>query len=489
MGQDYYLAVSSFACFPALPVYHSRDLVNWEHAGNAQSFGDSLDLSEAGEEGGVWAPTLRWHDDMFFIAVSVETRAGEFANLLLHAREASGPWSVPVRVDVGGIDPSLFFEDGKAYVCTNDRLGSREEGICLGVVDPMTGKILEPFRRIFSGTGGGWLEAPHIYHVNEWYWLLCAEGGTGMGHMAVVARAASIWGPYESCLFMTNRNDTEKQACCCGHGDLVEDTQGNWWMVHLGVRPGILSQSQLGRETFLTPVTWENGWPRIRDNRARIREEGPLTVPQKPWQDFADDFSEPDWPLPWCFVRNPDLKHFRRGDGVLAVTPAPAEPSASAFPGLVCVRQRDFTFDMSVSLAARSLAENVSGGLMVMANHMFWFFFGVRRDEKGLHLFLKRRADDMETCRDFGSLEGDMIRLTIRGTREAYSCFVSPVLKEQDSREVCRVSARLFSQGVTRRGFTGAMAGLYAASQGPAQAVCFRHFEMTNPEREQTGQG
>ena len=112
VGQDYYLAVSSFACFPALPVYHSRDLVNWEHAGNAQSFGDSLDLSEAGEEGGVWAPTLRWHDDMFFIAVSVETRAGEFANLLLHAREASGPWSVPVRVDVGGIDPSLFFEDG-----------------------------------------------------------------------------------------------------------------------------------------------------------------------------------------------------------------------------------------------------------------------------------------------------------------------------------------------------------------------------------------
>ena len=486
VGDDYYLAVSTFEYFPSVAVCHSRDLVNWELIGHVQTHGDSLDLRKARENGGAWAPTIREHEGVFYLTVSIETSANHFSNLVFHAAHPAGPWSAGACVDIGGIDPSLFFEDGKAYYCTNDRLGEDGEGICAGVIDPKTGETLEAFRRIWSGTGGGWLEAPHIYHIGDWYYLLCAEGGTSLGHMAVIARSKSVWGPYESCPhnpILTNRNDTTKQACCCGHGDLIEDADGNWWMVHLGVRPGVLPQSQLGRETFLTPLGWERGWPVIRDSRARICEEGPLHAPQKPWQTFRDEFKDSQWPHGWYFVRNPDLGRYTRGDGMLRICPASGKPDAASFEGLVCTRQPDLDFKMRAQVEAQSLAEGVSAGLMVMVNHLFWLFFGVRRTTKGPELFVEQKADDLEVTTVQESTAPGTVTLQIRGSMESYACAVLEA--DGSERELCRVSARFLSNSVTGRGFTGAMTGLYACADGDgAEAAVFRHFVLTRPDAE-----
>lgn len=490
VGEDYYLVTSSFEYFPAMPVYHSRDLVNWTLLGNAQTFSNSLDLRAVRENGGIWAPTIRYHEGLFYIVVVVESSANVFANYILHAKDPAGPWSDPVRVEIGGIDPSILFDGGKAYFCTNDGLGLGGEGICLGVIDPLTGRTLEPFRRIWSGTGEGWLEAPHVYHIGEWYYLLCAEGGTYSGHMEVAARARSVWGPYESCPdnpILTNRNDTTKQACCCGHADLFEDHLGNWWMVHLGVRPGVLSQSQMARETFLTPVTWKNGWPSVPDRRARIVEEGPILAEQKPWPDFVDDFTQKTWPADWIFVRNPDETRYVRENGTLSVLASGSKPDAKRFEGLACVRQPDMDFCMEADLCVDALACGVSAGLCVMVNHLMYMFWGVKRDEDGLELFLERRADDLDVITyteklDPQSTEDGWLCLTIRGTKECYAFGVT----DGEGRECgkCTASARFFANVFTGRGFTGTMTGLYAEAEGESERMAvFRHFALSKPER------
>ncbi len=490
VGEDYYLVTSSFEYFPAMPVYHSRDLVNWTLLGNAQTFSNSLDLRAVRENGGIWAPTIRYHEGLFYIVVVVESSANVFANYILHAKDPAGPWSDPVRVEIGGIDPSILFDGGKAYFCTNDGLGLGGEGICLGVIDPLTGRTLEPFRRIWAGTGEGWLEAPHVYHIGEWYYLLCAEGGTYSGHMEVAARARSVWGPYESCPdnpILTNRNDTTKQACCCGHADLFEDHLGNWWMVHLGVRPGVLSQSQMARETFLTPVTWKNGWPSVQGRRARIVEEGPIFAEQKPWPDFVDDFTQKTWPSDWIFVRNPDEKRYVRENGTLSVLAAGSKPDAKRFEGLACVRQPDMDFCMEADLCVDALACGVSAGLCVMVNHMMYMFWGVKRDEDGLELFLERRADDLDVITyteklDPQCTEDGWLRLTIRGTKECYAFGVTD--GEGSVYGKCTASARFFANVFTGRGFTGTMTGLYAEAEGESEKMAvFRHFALSNPER------
>lgn len=352
VGEDFYLVTSSFEYFPGLPIYHSKDLVNWEQIGNCLSYENSLSLLHANESGGIWAPTIRYRDGIFFVTAAMETeKVNDFGNFIIYAENPQGPWSNPVWIPVGGIDPSILFEDGKAYYCTNDWTGMSRETIKLGVVNPFTGEVLEAFRPIWHGMGGGWMEAPHVYHIGEWYYCMCAEGGTSFGHNIVIGRSKNIWGPYEDCLhnpILTNRNDTKKQASCCGHGDLIQDAAGNWWMVLLGHRRGVIDLSPLGRETYLVPVYWEDGWPVIRESRVHAVEEGPLLNGQQAWKGISDDFTEEAWPVCWQFLRNPELRNYKRGNGKLIIHPSNAAPSAKEGGSFVCVKQPDLQFEMSV---------------------------------------------------------------------------------------------------------------------------------------------
>lgn len=338
MGEDYYLVVSSFEYFPGLPIYHSRDLVSWRQIGNCLQRAEEFPLLEVGDSGSVWAPTIRWHEGVFYVTATLE----KFGNFIVTASDPAGTWSSPVWLkEIGGIDPSIYFEDGRAYYCTNEALTS-PEAISLEEIDVTTGRIIGQRKEIWSGTGAHFLEAPHVYRIGSWYYLMVAEGGTFFTHMETIARSASLWGPYESCPhdpILTNMCDPSWQVQCAGHADLVEDTQGNWWAVHLGTRLARRTMTHLGRETFLTPVTWVDGWPVCgQDRKTKLLSEGPLTAPQQPAQPFIADMTRTDWEPEWIFLHRPDMANFRRVPGAMLLTPT-AQTMCDPVPTFASVRR------------------------------------------------------------------------------------------------------------------------------------------------------
>ena len=255
-GEDYYLACSSFEYFPGVPIFRSRDLRHWEQAGNALERPCQLVLPESVPcSGGIWAPTLRFHDGRFFL---VTTNMWGGGNLLFTADKPEGPWSNPVTIGRQlHVDPDLAWDAGGTCYLT-------VAGIEQARLDTATGALLEEPRSLWSGTLGH-PEAPHLYQVDGTWYLMIAEGGTERGHCISIARASSPEGPFAPCPanpILTHRSTTDPVQNT-GHGDLVQANDGSWWLVFLGVRPkgGSPGYHALGRETFLAPVTWEDGWP------------------------------------------------------------------------------------------------------------------------------------------------------------------------------------------------------------------------------------
>ncbi|MCM1182129.1 MAG: glycoside hydrolase family 43 protein [Roseburia sp.] len=311
VGADYYLVTSTFEYFPAIPVYHSHDLVNWTQIGNAVERPEQLPLEKAKASSGIWAPTIRYHNGKFYITATFDG----VGNFIISSDCPEAGWSNPVWVAFDGIDPSMFFEDDRLYYCANDcgRKDADGEGISLAEINPLTGGLIGVVRRIWEGTGGGFLEAPHLYHIGSFYYLLSAEGGTNENHMITLARSRDIWGPYESCPanpILTNRNDTSKQISCVGHGDLADDTEGNLWLVHLGTRP-IAGLSHLGRETFLMPAALENGWLAVgQDRKSHMEVSTPLIKAAQDFPRRTYDFSRDVIGCEWLFRRIPSPENY-----------------------------------------------------------------------------------------------------------------------------------------------------------------------------------
>lgn len=279
-GDSFYLITSSFHYFPGIPIWKSRDLVDWRLIGHGISRPEQIDLAGTAASRGLFAPTIRAWRGRFYITCAEVDRLGNF---ILSAPKPEGPWSQPIRLEVPGIDPSLFFdEDGTAYLCTGGDLGEDLGfGISLSVVDPDKGRILEGPRLATRGSGGRWPEGPHLHKRGGSYYLFMAEGGTEYGHMETVFRAASPWGPWEACPrnpVLSHRDDPTNPIQCVGHGDLVEDEEGGSWLLCLGVRPVGPPLHNLGRETFLAPVAWDSeGWPVVgNDGRLNLEMEGPF---------------------------------------------------------------------------------------------------------------------------------------------------------------------------------------------------------------------
>ncbi|MET9115325.1 glycoside hydrolase family 43 protein [Streptomyces longwoodensis] len=300
VGEDYYLACSSFEYFPGVPLLHSRDLVHWTQIGNVLDRPGQLRLPlDAPSSGGVYAPTLRHHDGRFWLVVTNVSGGG---NLLVTATDPAGPWSEPVPLPgVPGIDPDLAWDEDGTCWCTVAGVGQVR-------LDPHTGRTLGPFRRIWSGTPGAKApEAPHLYRIGDHWYLLIAEGGTERGHGVSVARGRTPDGPFEPCPanpVLTHRG-TDHPVQNTGHADLVQGPDGSWWMVLLGVRPGggTPGWHVLGRETFLAPVTWVDGWP--------VVGEVALEAPAPPWPlrpgpalPVRDDFDRAGLAPHWVSLRH-----------------------------------------------------------------------------------------------------------------------------------------------------------------------------------------
>ncbi|MER5629163.1 glycoside hydrolase family 43 protein [Streptomyces nitrosporeus] len=309
-GDDYYVATSSFEYVPGVPLWHSRDLVHWRLIGHALGRPSQLELHETVPAScGVYAPTLRYHGGRFWMITTV---VGETGTVLVTADDPAGPWSDPVPVGVPGIDPDLAWdEEGNCWCVFSD-------GGIRGVrIDPVTGGLLGEQVALWSGSGLQYPEGPHLYRIGDWWYLLLSEGGTERGHAMSVARARSLTGPYEPHPDnpVLSHRSTDHPVQNTGHGDLVEAGDGTWWMVLLGTRPrGDTPKFHgMGRETFLVPVRWEDGWP--LPGPLELRSPAP-ELPPHPWpaESGLDDFDSPT-PAPcWVTLRRQDPDAVRLGE-------------------------------------------------------------------------------------------------------------------------------------------------------------------------------
>lgn len=300
VGDAYYLACSSFEYLPGIPILRSDDLRSWTLVGHVATRPGQLEVRATPTGGGAWAPTLRHHDGRFYLVVT--DALGGRGTVLFTARHAAGPWSDGIRLTgLSGIDPDIAWTTGGACYVTFSGLllDSTEDNVRhLGIqqvrIDPDTGALLEEPRSLWSGTGGMFPEAPHLYEVDGHWYLMIAEGGTERGHSVTIARGTGPEGPFEPCPHnpLVTARGTANPVQNTGHGDLVRLADGSWAMLLLGTRPRGLTRAfaPMGRETYATTVRWAGGWPYA----------DPVTLPGPlPELRYQEDFDVaalgPDW--------------------------------------------------------------------------------------------------------------------------------------------------------------------------------------------------
>lgn len=261
VNDTFYLVNSSFEYFPGVPIWKSTDLIHWQQIGHCLTRNSQLELQGVSPSAGIFAPTIRFHNGLFYMLTTNVSKGGNF---FVTAKNPAHEWSDPIFVDQGGIDPTLFWDNDNVYF-----LSTSATGILISEININTGKRLTEPRRIWNGTGGRYPEGPHIYKKDGYYYLLIAEGGTEYGHKVTIARSKFIDGPYESNPanpILTHANATGQHNAIqgLGHADFVQAPNGSWWAVFLGFRPQVGKNHLLGRETFLAPVHWPTGaWPVI----------------------------------------------------------------------------------------------------------------------------------------------------------------------------------------------------------------------------------
>ncbi len=268
VDEDFYLATSSFEYLPGIPIHHSRDLESWDLIGHVATRSGQLQMVGVPTAGGAWAPTIRWRDGTFYVVVTDAMGRG---TIVFTATDPGGPWSDGMVVHgVDGIDPDLAWDGEDCYMTYSGLLlGGAELGRHLGIqqvrLDLETGTALERPRSLWSGTGLMFPEAPHLYRVGDWWYLMIAEGGTERGHAISIARSSSPSGPFEGCPHnpVLSARSTDRPIQNTGHGDLVQAPDGSWAVVLLGMRTRGMTRafSSLGRETFATEFEWVDGWP------------------------------------------------------------------------------------------------------------------------------------------------------------------------------------------------------------------------------------
>lgn len=275
VDKDYYLASSTFEWMPGVNLYHSRDLVHWEQLPSALMDDTLVPMEGLEPSCCIWAPNLTWHDGLFYIAYTiVQTARYRFKdthNFLITAKDICGPWSKPVYVGSTGFDPSVFHDDagGKKYLVTQTMEHRTNRNRFAGVSVQELDSELHPIglpRVVFPGTSRGTTEGPNIIRRGDWYYITVAEGGTEFGHCVTIARSRNLFGPYEadpqSHMMSSAGTDCELQRA--GHGQLIDDPDGRWYMAHLCARPLEGKYSILGRECAIQNIEWsEDGWPRI----------------------------------------------------------------------------------------------------------------------------------------------------------------------------------------------------------------------------------
>jgi xylan 1,4-beta-xylosidase len=493
VGEDFYLVTSSFEFFPGVPIFTSRDLVHWKQLGHVLTRESQLPLQKARPSGGIYAPTIRYHDGTFYM---ITTNVDGGGNFFVTAKDPAGPWSEPVWLrDFGGIDPSLFFDDDGTVYLTGQGSGTpgQPRGIYQTTLDVGTGKMLQPLRLVWDRTGTRYPEAPHLYKIRGRYYLMIAEGGTEYGHMVTIARSDSPWGPFEACPrnpILTHRqtqNDMLVQGT--GHADLVEGPDGSWWMVFLAFRSVSGYWHHLGRETYLAPVTWDaDGWPVVNGGQPVGLEVRAARLPEHPFPapPTRTDFDAPLGPE-WNYLRDPKASSYALDarPGWLTLRGAATSLGAAASPTWVGRRQQHFSGRAATLVDFVPGRDGEEAGISVYMNPDHRYEIGVSRVNGRRQVFVRQRVGPyLEAVTASAPLEGnEPVVLQVESTAEEYAFSFGVVMSGRPpvARTPLGKAAVRYLSSEVAGGFTGVYFGLYATGNGqPASAPA--HFDWFDDE-------
>ena len=417
----FYLVNSSFCYFPGLPIFESTDLVNWKQIGNIIDRREQADFGTSRLSGGMYAPTIRYHKGTFYV---ICTNVSGVGNFIVTAKKPAGPWSNSIVLPgVNGIDPDIFFdEDGKVYITHNGpppnniSLHDGHRAIYMLEYNPETQKITtEPKLVINGGTDMSkkpvWIEGPHVIKKKDYYYMICAQGGTGFNHSEVVFRSKNIYGPYESYdhnPIMTQSHldsNRKNEVSTTGHADFVELPNGDWWAVFLGCRPYGMDLYNTGRETFLMPVEWKNDWPEIVGGNQAIpminkRPDLPISKEKiKPMSgNFIshDDFDTNELDLKWNFIRTPSEKWYELINGTLFIKPRKESIHTETNFSFIGRRQQHLKFEVSTKLEYTPTDTLQTVGLVAFQNEKHYLLIGKRLNANHKQeVFLERTANSI----------------------------------------------------------------------------------------------
>jgi len=414
-GDDYYLVTSSFEYYPGVPIFQSKDLVHWRQLGHVLDRPSQLDLSDTPCSKGIYAATIRYRDGVFYMVTTfVESAEGARRNFYVTAEDPAGPWSDPIWIeDAPGIDSSFFFDDdGRAYVMANRRPpgGQRHPKhmeIWLQEIELATGRLIGERFSLWDGAlkVAHAQEAPHLYKANGYYYLLIAEGGTGHTHAVTVARSERVSGPYEGCKsnpILTHRHLGRSAGITnVGHADLVETQNGEWWLVCLGSRPYGGPYRNLGRETFLAPVGWEDGWPVVNPGIGLIERESVCpSLPEHRWPSLpaCDSFEAAALDYRWNFIRTPsgETWNLTERPGFLRLRTMPATLAEPDSPSFVGRRQQHMHYAARAAMEFVPRQDGEAAGLVLLQSGDYHYRFELAMDGGSRVLRLVERRGGVE---------------------------------------------------------------------------------------------
>lgn len=473
VGDDYYLVSSTFEYFPGVPVFHSKDLVNWEQIGHC------IDRKEQLPNGlNIFACTIRYHKGTFYM---ITTNTGKGGNFYVTAADPAGPWSDPIWIDIGGIDPDLFFdEDGRSYVTSSAFL--------IYEIDLKTGKLLTEGRKAWWGTGGRYAEGPHIYKKDGYYYLMAAEGGTEEAHCETIARSNTIWGPYTAnpanpILAHANAAGQGNPIQGVGHADMIQAHDGSWWIVFHGYRKVVDYPAHhiLGRETLLAPVTWpKNGWPVINGNGTVSEKMRSPTLPLKPFtrKPARDEFDGKKLGMEWNFIQ-PPLDFYEINNGALHITGLPQRIGERAFPAFVGRRLQQNDFTASTTMHFDPENENEEAGMTLLNNGQHFDLLVKRSGDKRI-VYVKLQFGSVVYKSKEVALKPGTVDLRIKGD---WGRFIFSYAHGGQFKEIESVEAKYLSSE-TVGWFTGVYVGFYATGNGTKcdEPATFDYFEYTDNE-------